>query len=206
MKNVFFIFLLLILSNISFANERFIPIELWLGIKSTGTNHLKFYEVNNKQHAGKLKVSGPIDWKNEITGKTIKVYERKRGSKIQYFTITNNAQCLGRVWDSRKKKRGGLVVIDNGCKFPLGVWKQSETREFYSVYNWRKKKSGGSSTSKRTGMKKTLTIEKLGNEQDCLTFKWVLTAMDGKKSGKMLDDNSYTYCPDKGFTKLVSRK
>ena len=43
MKNIFSIFILLILPNISLANERFIPIELWLGIKSTGTNDLKFY-------------------------------------------------------------------------------------------------------------------------------------------------------------------
>ena len=44
-------------------------------------------------NGGKLKVSGPINWKNKKTGKTIQVYERKRGSKI-YFTITNNGQCL----------------------------------------------------------------------------------------------------------------
>ena len=99
------------------------------------------------------------------TGKTIKVYERKRGSKIQLFTITNNGQCLGRVWDSRKRKRGVVVAIDNGCKFPLGNWKEGETRDFFSAYNWPKKKSGGSSTSKRTGMKKTLTIKKLGDEK-----------------------------------------
>ena len=68
---------LFISTNSSYAKERFIPIELWLGIPSTGSNELKFYEVNNKQHGGKLKVSGPIDWKNEVTGKTIKVYERK---------------------------------------------------------------------------------------------------------------------------------
>ena len=123
---------LFISTNSSYAKERFIPIELWLGIPSTGSNELKFYEVNNKQHGGKLKVSGPN--------------------------------------------------------------------------NWPKKKSGGSSTSKRTGMKKTLTIKKLGDEKDCLTFRWQLTIIGGKKSGKVIDDNDYTYCPNKGFTKLVSRK
>ena len=197
---------LFISTNSSYAKERFIPIELWLGIPSTGSNDLKFYEVNNKQHGGKLKVSGPIDWKNEVTGKTIKVYERKRGSKVQLFTITNNGQCLGRVWDSRKRKRGVVIAIDNGCKFPLGNWKEGETRDFFSAYNWPKKKSGGSSTSKRTGMKKTLTIKKLGDEKDCLTFRWQLTIIGGKKSGKVIDYNDYTYCPNKGFTKLVSRK
>ena len=206
MRKILLMILLLIFPNLSIGNERFIPIELWLGIPSTGLSELKFYEVNNKQHNGKLKVSGPIDWKNEITGKTIKVYERKRGSKIQLFTITNNGQCLGRVWDSRKRKRGVVVAIDNGCKFPLGIWKEGETRDFFSAYNWPKKKSGGSSTSKRTGMKKTLTVKKLGDEKKCLTFRWQLTVMGGKRSGKVIDDNDYTYCPNKGFTKLVSRK
>ena len=190
----FFIFLI---PNISFANERFIPIELWLGIPSTGTNELIFYEANNKQHGGKLKVSGPINWKNKITGKTIQVYERKRGSKVQYFTITNKGQCLGRVWDSRKRKQGVVLAIDRGCKFPLGIWKEGETREFFSGYDYPKK---------RVGMKKTLTIKKLGDQKKCLTFRWVLTPIGGKKSGKIIDDNDYTYCPNKGFTKLVSRK
>ena len=139
MRKILLMILFLTFPNLSLGNERFIPIELWLGIPSTGSSELKFYEVNNKQHNGKLKVSGPIDWKNEITGKTIKVYERKRGSKIQLFTITNNGQCLGRVWDSRKRKRGVVVAIDNGCKFPLGTWKEGETRDFFSAYNWPKK-------------------------------------------------------------------
>ena len=197
MKKIFlFLFLFLFTSNAQ-SNERFIPIELWLGIPSTGSNELKFYEVNNKQHGGKLKVSGPINWKNKKTGKTIQVYERKRGSKIQYFTITNKGQCLGRVWDSRKRKLGVVIAIDRGCKFPLGVWKEGETREFFSGYDYPKK---------RIGMKKKLTIKKIGNEEKCLTFRWVLVPMGGKNSGKIIDDNDYTYCPDKGFTKLVSRK
>ena len=61
---------LFISTNSSYAKERFIPIELWLGIPSTGSNELKFYEVNNKQHGGKLKVSGPIDWKNKAVSYT----------------------------------------------------------------------------------------------------------------------------------------
>ena len=139
MKKIFFLIFLFIFTNSSYAKERFIPIELWLGIPSTGSNELKFYDVNNKQHGGKLKVTGPINWKNKKTGKTIQVYERKRGSKIQYFTITNNGQCLGRVWDSRKRSNGVVIAIDRGCKFPLGVWKEGETREFFQVMIIQKK-------------------------------------------------------------------
>ena len=142
MKKIFFLIFIFIFTNSSYAKERFIPIELWLGISSTGSNELKFYEVNNKQHGGKLKVRGPINWKNEKTGKTIQVYERKRGSKIQYFTITNNGQCLGRVWDSRKRSKGVVIAIDRGCKFPLGVWKEGETREFFQATIIQKKELG----------------------------------------------------------------
>ena len=46
--------------------------------------------------------------------------------------------------------------------------------------------------------KKTITIKKIGNEKKCLTFRWSKAKLDGK----MIDDNSYTYCPKKGFTKM----
>ena len=41
-------------------------------------------------------------------------------------------------------------------------------------------------------MKKKLTIKKIGDEKKCLTFRWVLVPMGGKKSGKIIDDNDYT--------------
>ena len=41
----------------------------------------------NAVYGGKLKVSGPINWKNEKTGKTIQVYERKRECVL---SIANN--------------------------------------------------------------------------------------------------------------------
>ena len=84
-----------------------------------------------------------------------------------------------------------------GCKFPLGVWKEGETREFFSGYDYPKKNWD----------EEKLTIKKIGNEEKCLTFRWVLVLLwEEKNSGKIIDDNDYTYCPEKGFTKLVSRK
>ena len=81
MKKLILICLILTLPKISFANERSIPLEL--------------FTAKERQHSGKLKVSGPMDWKNKRTGEVYQVYERKRGSKIQLFTKTNNGQCLG---------------------------------------------------------------------------------------------------------------
>ena len=42
MKKIFFVIFIFIFTNSSYAKERFIPIELWLGIPSTGSNELKF--------------------------------------------------------------------------------------------------------------------------------------------------------------------
>ena len=102
------------------------------------------------------------------------------------FTVTNDGQCIGRVWDSR---RGGRI-IENGCKFPLGVWKEGETRSF-------KGSSGGKPR------KIALTILKLGKKpRDKVTFNWKL--YDG--SGKLMDDNDYTFAPGKAMTKLNDKK
>ena len=113
MKKIFFLIFIFIFTNSSYAKERFIPIELWLGIPSTGSN--------------------------------------ERGSKVQLFTITNNGQCLGRVWDSRKRKRGVVVAIDNGCKFPLGNWKEGETRDFFQLITGPKKNQAAALPAKELG-------------------------------------------------------
>ena len=176
MKKLILICLIFALPNKSFANERSIPLEL--------------FTAKEKQHSGKLKVTGPMDWKNKRTGEVVQVYERKRGSKIQLFAKTNDGQCLGRVMDSRYEKKG-LIYIKNGCKFPLGNWKEGEKREFTSTYIY---------SSKTRAYKKTIKIKKIGNEKKCLTFRLSKAKLDGK----IVDDNSYTYCPKKGFTKMVS--
>ena len=192
MKNFFLIlFLILLNTSQSIGSERFIPLELFTGgeiredkeIKFTNTN-LVFGEKKRK------KIVGPEDWKNPQTGEIIKVYKRTRegqsGLKTQLFTVTNDGQCIGRVWDSR---RGGRV-IKNGCKFPLGVWKEGETRSFEGT-------SGGKPR------KIELTILKLGKKhKDKVKFNWKL--YDG--SGKLMDDNDYTFSPGKAMTKLNDKK
>ena len=191
MKKFLVILVIFLYPYLSQANERFIPLELFTGgeiredkeIKFTNTN-LVFGEKKRK------KIVGPEDWKNPQTGETIKVYKRTRkgqnGLKTQLFTVTNDGQCIGRVWDSR---RGGRV-IKNGCKFPLGVWKEGETRSFE-----------GSSGGKPRKIE--LKILKLGKKQkDKVKFNWKL--YDG--SGKLMDDNDYTFSPGKAMTKLNDKK
>ena len=192
MKNFFLIsFLILLNTSQSIGSERFIPLELFTGGEIREDKEIKFTNANLVFGEKKRKkIVGPEDWKNPQTGETIKVYKRTRkgqsGLKTQLFTVTNDGQCIGRVWDSR---RGGRV-IQNGCKFPLGVWKEGETRSFE-----------GSSGGKPRKIE--LTILKLGKKQkDKVKFNWKL--YDG--SGKLMDDNDYTFSPGKAMTKLNDKK
>ena len=194
MKKIFiFLSLLFCLSFYSFAygGERFIPLELFTGAEIRSDNEIKFTKANlvfgDKK---RKKIIGPEDWEHPNTGEKIKVYKRTRkgqsGLKTQLFTITNDGQCIGRVWDSR---RGGRV-IKNGCKFPLGVWKEGETRTFLG--------SSGGKTRKIE-----LKILKLGKKQkDSVKFNWKL--YDG--SGKLMDNNDYTFSPGKAMSKLNDKK
>ena len=194
MKKIFiFLSLLFCLSFYSFAygGERFIPLELFTGAEIRSDNEIKFTKANlvfgDKK---RKKITGPEDWEHPNTGEKLKVYKRTRkgksGLKTQLFTITNDGQCIGRVWDSR---RGGRV-IKNGCKFPLGVWKEGETRTFIG--------SSGGKTRKIE-----LKILKLGKKQkDSVKFNWKY--YDG--SGKLMDDNDYTFSPGKAMSKLNDKK
>ena len=173
------------------ASERFIPLEIFTGGEIRDDTEIKFTKANLVFGEKKRKkIVGPEDWKNPQTGKLIKVYKRTRkgqsGVKTQLFTVTNDGQCIGRVWDSR---RGGRIIV-NGCKFPLGVWKEGEKRTF--------KGSSGGKTRKIE-----LTILKLGKKQkDKVKFNWIL--YDG--AGKLMDDNDYTFSAGKAMTKLNDKK
>ena len=192
MKKLILLILILFYSQSSYANERFIPLELFTGGEVRNDTEIKFTKADLVFGEKKTKkITGPENWKNPNTEEVIKVYKRTRKGqtelKTQLFTITNNGQCIGRVWDSR---RGGSV-IKNGCKFPLGFWKEKETRTF-----------AGSSNGKPRKIE--LTILKLGKKPNSeITFNWKLYDLN---SGELMDDNDYTFSPAKAMTKLNDKK
>ena len=192
MKKLILLILILFCSQSSSANERFIPLELFTGGEVRNDTEIKFTKADLVFGEKKTKkITGPENWKNPNTEEVIKVYKRTRkgqtGLKTQLFTITNNGQCIGRVWDSR---RGGSV-IKNGCKFPLGFWKEKETRIFEGSSNGKPRKI-------------ELTILKLGNKPNSeISFNWKLYDL---KSGELMDDNDYTFSPAKAMTKLNDKK
>ena len=185
---ILLIILIALFPQFSHAFERFIPLELFTGGKIRNDTEIKFTKANLVfGEKKKKKIEGPDNWNHPNTGKKIKVYKRTRkgqsGLKTQLFTITNDGQCIGRIWDSR---RGGRI-IENGCKFPLGIWKEGETRSFV-----------GSSGGKPRKIE--LTILKLGKKQNSnLKFNWKLYNM---KNGKLMDDNDYTFSPGKAMVGL----
>ncbi len=74
--------------------EKFIPLELWLGIEQKNINKIEYLDVDNEFSNGSKKIVGPIFWKNPINKNIIKVYERihqKQGKK-QLFAIFSSKQ------------------------------------------------------------------------------------------------------------------
>ena len=195
MKKLIIIFFIFSFSQLSFANERFIPLELFTGGEIRDDTEIKFTPADKVFGKKKRKkIVGPLDWRGIGSEEIIKIYKRTEKNregkvrKTQYFTITNDGQCMGRVYDQR---RSGTKYIKNGCKFPLGLWKEDETRTF-SVTD------GGSSRTVE------LKILKLGKKPtDCVKFNWKLfDASTGQKYG----DNDYRFCKGRAMTDLKIRK
>ena len=196
MKKIFFLFFLtFVFINSAYANERFIPLELFTGGEIRNDTEIRFTPADlifgEKR---RKKIIGPIDWRAPGSEELIKVYKRTQKNKLgkvkktQLFTVTNDGQCMGRVYDQR---RSGTKYIKNGCKFPLGVWKKGETRTF-SVTD-----AGRSRTVE-------LKILQLGKRPtDCVKFNWKLfDAASGQKYG----DNDYKFCKKRAMTSLKIRK
>ena len=195
MKKLLIVLFIFSFSQLSFANERFIPLELFTGGEIRDDIDIKFTPADKVFGKKKRKkIVGPLDWRAPGSEEIIKVYKRTqknregRVRKTQYFTITNDGQCMGRVYDQR---RSGTKYIKNGCKFPLGFWKKNETRTF-------------SVTDKGRPRTVELKILQLGKKPtDCVKFNWKLfDAATGQKYG----DNDYKFCKGRAMTDLKIRK
>ena len=180
MKKIFFIIItMFLLTNLSMANERFIPLELFTGGDIRDDQEIRYTPADTIfGEKRRKKIVGPIDWKYPGTDEIIKVYKRTKKNKsgkvkkTQLFTVTNDGQCIGRVYDQR---RSGTKYIKNGCKFPLGLWKKGETRTF--------------SVTDRGARTVELKILSLGKKQtSCVKYNWKLF---DDATGKKLADNDY---------------
>jgi hypothetical protein len=103
------------------TRTRFIPVELWTGAPWDGTREIRMVPAALEfGRRGEKNIKGPMVWNG------IEVYERLSGNKLQRYALREDRTGLGRVYDSRARDLGCRDEV----KFPLGLWKQGEVREY----------------------------------------------------------------------------
>lgn len=180
----------------SATQVRFIPLELILGAPWDGQRKIampkgSFIEGESRNPSTWV---GPMEWKHPDNGETIQVYERMRRGVGQRFGLRKDASAIGRVSDSRF----GLSSCEEEAKYPLGEWKQGETREF-EYRCWY-----GSGEKKRSAKMVTIiTIENAdfsySGVDHSLRIHWVLKSKD---DGKEVDNRHYVFSPGLGIVSV----
>jgi hypothetical protein len=180
------------------TKARFIPVELWTGAEWDGKKELKMSNAETRFGDRLNKdIKGPMEWKHPMTGAMLVVYERtnqeRDGVKSQLFAMNEEKTGLGRVYDSRTEF--GVRTFSGGLKFPLGYWKQGETKQVVET------RYEGSRVETRI---ESIRITQLDFTYQwtphCLEFEWVYKE---SRRAKIIDHQTYTYCPNKGMVKQV---
>ena len=182
------------------TKERYIPVELWSGAAWDGNRELKMSKIDaGYRHTESYQIKGPTDWKHPDNGQLHSVYERvtpgrRAGeTKWQLFAINQEQSGLGRVYDARPVL--GTRTFSGGLKFPLGAWRDGETRKF--IYKRYEK-------GKASERVEFITIKQIDfifrNMPHCLEFYWAETALDEKK---LYDHHTYIYCPEKSMVSEI---
>jgi len=170
--------------------QRFIPTQLvvpgvWGGARTADSPPGNFID------GGGDRWSGPTDDAEPLTGRKILSYGRERtnrreGTVVQRFALREQGDGIGRIRDSRF---GGLECAGE-IKFPLGLWREGETRR--NEYHCAIK---GGPPERRVN---TITIEKIDfpcrGVPHCLQFTWT---HESERLGK-LDDRRYVFAPGIG--------
>ena len=189
------------------TKRRFIPVELWTGVPWSGKHEIVIgkADIAHDRPYTIRHFDGPKIWRHNVTGKPFKIYdfwvERKRssGTKILYFTVRDDRQGMGRVFDSRRS----YAYLTPGAKFPLGYWTQGETRTLSNTVLRNAYKEKGKRpnadlgpidrTRTRTRLFE-MTIKDIDFTYDgmkhCLRFHW--RAGTRRRTTQMYE---YIYCP-----------
>jgi hypothetical protein len=180
------------------SQARFIPVELWTGAEWDGKKELKMSNAEMRFGDRLNKdIKGPMEWKNPMTGATLLVFERtnqeRDGVKSQLFAMNEEKTGLGRVYDSRTEF--GIRTFSGGLKFPIGHWKQGETKQVVET------RYEGSRVETRIESIKITQLDFTYREMPhCLEFEWIYQE---SRRQKIIDHQTYTYCPNKGMVKQV---
>lgn len=110
------------------VTSRLITPALWAGADSPGPSGLPAIDAA----AGPVTIRGPVTIGHPVSGIPVQAYERtaviEGGIKRQFLTVTQNGAGLGRVSDIRPGMPERRFTDD--VVFPLGLWRQGETRTF----------------------------------------------------------------------------
>lgn len=174
------------------TQTRYIPLELILGARWNGKREIAFPEGNFTEGVTTNPSTwrGPSAWQHPDTGATLTVYDRARRGVGQKFAVRSDQSAIGRVADSRY----GIRSCDQEAKYPLGIWRQGETRVFeYRCWYG----SGAAGRVRET--RSTITIEKIDFEfaglPHALQVRWVLKHGDDPRE---VDNRVYVFAPDRG--------
>ena len=181
------------------TGERYIPVELWAGADWDGKKELKMPPVDAtyRHRRAQYEIKGPTEWTHPVTGHPFVVYERinpgRDGIKLQRFTINQEKSGLGRVYDARPGL--GTRMFSGGLKFPLGFWKEGETRKFlYKHYE----------SSRVADRAESITIKQINfqfqQSPHCLEFYWTATDREEKR---IYDHQTYIYCPGQSMVSQI---
>lgn len=173
------------------APARFIPLQLIVGGIWNGEPTVTFPSGAFAEGVAHGSVwIGPREWVHPKTGKTMTVYDRSRGGRNaadQIFAVREDQAAIGRVADSRF----GIAACDGEGKYPLGLWRQGETRRFdYTC--WYGDKPRAQYT--------TITIREIdftcGVSEHCLKEEWILRTRDDERE---MDHRFYVFAPGRGM-------
>jgi hypothetical protein len=171
---------------------RYIPLELILGAEWSGKREIAMPRGSFTEGIARDPSTwyGPSAWQHPDTGANLMVYDRTRRGVGQKFTLRTDNTAIGRVADSRF----GISSCDQEAKYPLGDWKQGETREFH-YRCWY-----ASAEGKRMRMAtSSITIEKIAfdfaGSPLALQIRWILKHADDPHE---VDNRVYVFAPGRG--------
>lgn len=174
------------------TKTRFIPLELVVPGKWSGARKIESPDKVDFVDGGGDRWSGPIADADLTTGRPIIAFMRVRttrreGTVTQRFAVREEDDGIGRVYDSRF----GEIRCSGEIKFPLGLWREGETRRNEYVC--------AAKSGKPNRRSNIITIEKVDfpcrGVPHCLQFTW-RHHMEGKT--EPLDDRRYIFAPGLG--------
>ncbi|HUN47604.1 MAG TPA: hypothetical protein VMU85_13830 [Stellaceae bacterium] len=176
------------------SRTRYIPLELILGAPWDGRREIAMpagdFTEGVPLNRNPSTWHGPVEWQHPETGAKLMIYDRSRRGVVQKFAVRTDGTAIGRVADNRND----ISSCDQEGKYPLGLWRQGETRQF-DYRCWR----GTGGATRVTDMITTITIDEIdfsyAGAAHSLQVHWILRH---KGEAREVDNRVYVFAPGRG--------